>query len=517
MTELEIREVEFRLGEDAGTIRGIAVPYNETANIGGAYQERFAPGAIRSIENVKIYYGHQHEDLPIGKVIDGRDTAEGFEITAKLTPGVQRADETLALMRDGVLNKFSVGFVPIEQSVDGNVVTRTHVDLREVSVVAQPAFAGASITQVREEQETELRDATPNESESPVSENTELDVRAIQDELVEVRRLVEANAAPQTPVAPSFTKFRSQGEFAKALATGDDAAQELFRTYAPANTGDTYMLPGWVGFINNLINLNRPSWAVWSKGALPAQGLTVDYAKVTTNDIAVGLQSTENSAISQGNIVIDNVSATVKTYAGQTELSKQLVERSSVPYLDTAFQALSIAYANNTNAAVVSALSALDWTGKVMDADGGTAKSILEGITDGAKYIRVHSGLSPEFILVDPVAYKYLVSVADLNGEPLVRLDGGAATGESIGFAAPAQLSGAIFGLPLIVDTTLASGTAYLANSQALRLYESAGAPVRLVDDISGQSTLTNSYAVYGYAAITVPFEGAIVKLDVTA
>jgi hypothetical protein len=50
-----------------------------------------------------------------------------------------------------------------------------------------------------------------------------------------------------------------------------------------------------------------------------------------------------------------------------------------------------------------------------------------------------------------------------------------------------------------------------------LRVFESAGAPVRLVDDISGQSTLTNSYAVYGYAAITVPFEGAIVKLDVTA
>jgi hypothetical protein len=311
--------------------------------------------------------------------------------------------------------------------------------------------------------------------------------------------------------------FRSQGEFAKALATGDDRAIELYRTYAPATSADTYLAPGWVGFVNNLIDLNRPAWNVFSKGTLPADGLTVDYAKVTTNGAAVGVQSTENTAISQGNIVIDNASAAVKTLSGQTELSRQLVERSSVPYLDTAFQAMSIAYAGATNAQVVAALAALDWTGKVMDADGGTAKSILEGITDGAKYIKVNSGLTPEFILCDPVAYKYLISVADTAGRPLVRLDGGAPTGESIGNASAPQLSGSIFGLPIVVDTTLSSGVAYLANSNAVRLYESAGAPVRLVDDISGQSTLTNSYAVYGYAAVTVPFEGAIVKLDVTA
>jgi hypothetical protein len=152
-----------------------------------------------------------------------------------------------------------------------------------------------------------------------------------------------------------------------------------------------------------------------------------------------------------------------------------------------------------------------------MDADGGTAKSILEGILDGAKYIKINSGLNPEFILCDPVAYKYLVSVADSQGRPIVRVDGGMATGESIGSASVPMLTGSIFDLPVYVDTTLSSGVAYLANSNAVRVYESAGAPVRLTDDVSGQSTLSNSYAVYGYAAITVPFEGAIVKLDVTA
>jgi HK97 family phage prohead protease/HK97 family phage major capsid protein len=521
---METREIELRLTDDEGTIAGIAVPYDQEANIGGQYVERFAPGAIDNVNDVKIFYGHDHDNLPIGKVISGRDTEHGYEITAKLTRGVQRAEETLALMRDGVLNKFSVGFIPVEQTREGNTITRTRVNLLEVSVVNWPAYSAAAVTSVREEQPeaeptVELIDETTTqvEKEGNVSENTELDVRAIQDELTEVRRLVEANATPATTPGSSFVKFRSQGEYAKALVSGDETALELYRTYTPATSADTYNLPGWVGFINNLINLNRPSWSVWSRAALPEQGLTVDYAKVTTNGISVTAQANENDAIAQGNLVIDNATANVKTYAGQTVLSKQLVERSTVPYLDTAFQAMAIAYASATNAAVVTALAALDYTGKVFDADGGTAKSVLEGITDAAKYIKVNSGLNPEFILCDPVAYKYLVSVADAAGRLVVRFDGAAPTGESLGAADPRMLTATIFGMPIVVDTTLSSGLAYIANSAAVRVFESAGAPVRLVDDISGQANLQNSYAVYGYGAVTVPFEGAIAKLDVTA
>jgi HK97 family phage prohead protease/HK97 family phage major capsid protein len=510
MTEMETREVEFRLDQvEERTISGVAVPYGQDANI-GSYTERFAPGAIRGVEDVKLFYGHAE---PIGKVIEGRETPNGYEITAKLTEGVQRADETLALMRDGVLNKFSVGFMPVEQTRDGNVVTRTLVDLKEVSVVPFPAYSGAEITQVREVQEPAPTEPIPNESESEVSENTELDVRAIQDELVEVRRMVEANVAPVAPIASSFEQFRSQGEFAKALANGDEKAVELARA---ATSSNTYSLPGWVGFINNLINLNRPSWNAFSQGALPASGLTVDYAKVSANTVAVGNQATENTSISDGQITIANTSVAVKTYAGKTTLSRQLVERSSTPYLDTAFQALSIAYANQTNAAVVSAIAALDYTGKVMDMDGGTAKSVLEGIVDGAKYIKANSGLNAEFILAGPALYKYLVTMADTQGRPIVRVDGGAANGESIG-SSPVPLTATIWGLPVIVDTTLGDTVGYMANSNAVRVFESAGSPVRLVDDMSGIATLSNNYAVYGYAAITVPFESAIVKLDFTA
>lgn len=515
LMEMETRTAEFRLDNaEERTITGLAVPYGQDANIGGAYMERFAPGAISDVADVKLFYGHE---TPIGVVTSGRDTANGFEITARVSD-TSLGNDVLTLMRDGALNKFSVGFVPLEQTRDGNTITRTKVALREVSVVPFPAYSGASITEVREEEREIVQPSEPsiqsNESESELENNIELDVAQVKDEVAEVRRMVESVAiAPAVAPAPAM-KFRSQGEFAQALVKGDADAAELLRTYAPGTSADTYNLPGWVGFIDNLINLNRPTWNAFSKGVLPASGLTVDYAKVTTNGADVALQSGENVAIAQGNIVIDNVSATVKTYAGQTQLSRQLVERSTVPFLDTAFQAMSIAYANTTNAAVVSAIGALDFTGKVMDMDAGTAKSVLEGITDGAKYIKTNSGLNPEFILAGPALYKYLVTLADQSGRPIVSVNG---DGQNSLGTAPAPLQASVWGLPVIVDTTLGDTVGYLANSQALRLYESAGAPVRLVDDISGQSTLTNSYAVYGYAAITVPFESAIVKLDFTA
>ena len=509
MSEMETREVEFRLAQEPGTITGLAVPYGETADIGGAYQERFVPGAIRSVENVKIYYGHQHDDLPIGRVISGRDTEAGFEITAKLTAGVQRADETLALMRDGVLNKFSVGFLPIEQSVDGNVVTRTYVDLKEVSVVAMPAFAGAAITQVREEQETEPTDEIQQESESEVSENTELDVRAIQDELVEVRRLVEANAAPQAPAQITGASFRNQAEFAKALVKGDAEAIEFART--ASTSADAAVLPAWYGYIDTLIRNNRPTMSAFSRAALPSAGLTVEYTKIDTNTLEVDEQSPENEELAFGNLTFDVSSVDVLTYGGYTAFSRQYVERSQVNTLSAVFEGLSIAYANATNAKVVSTLAALDWNGKTFTADGGTASSLATGIANGAAYIFANSGLRPEFIVAAPDAYIAIVGVGAADGRPVNLLNGAGVN--NIGSANIAGLSGQIFGLPIIVDPQLAAGVCYLANSAAVISMESAGSPVRLTDgDIT---TLTDTVSVYGYMAVAVPREGAIVKLDV--
>ena len=505
MSNIETRSLELRLENlEERTITGLAVPYGQDANIGGSYMERFAPGAIDSIEDVKLFYGHE---TPIGVVVAGRETDGGYEITAKVSE-TSLGNDVLTLMRDGALNKFSVGFVPVSQEQDGSTITRTKVSLKEVSVVPFPAYAGASITEVREESPSEPEIIT--ESESELENNIELDVRSVQDEVAELRREIATISTP-TAVAAPVASYRNAGEYAKALLAREDEAVALFR--AATTTADTVALPAFIGQINDLIVNNRPSLNSFSSAALPASGMTVEYAHVSSNTLAVGVQDPENEELSFGNIAIDTVSSPVVTYGGYTSMSRQVVERSTVNFVDTAIRALAIQYAKATNAAVVAKLNSLSFTGKVFDADGGTAASLIEGIAGGAAYINNATGLNPEFILCAPDAYITMMKVAGSDGRPVVNVDGAGVN--NIGSANVPGLRGQLLGLPVIVDAQLASGVVYLANSAALQTLESAGAPVRLQDgDIT---TLTDSISVYGYSATTVPFEGAIVKLDVTA
>ena len=508
--EMITREFQVRLVEnEERTIVGLAVPYGQEIDLTGNLKERFEAGAIKTIEDVKLFYGHEE---PIGKVTEGRDTEAGFEIVATISD-TPRGNEIYTLLRDDVLNRFSVGFYPVKDRKEGQTIVREEVTLLEVSVVPFPAFSNAKITQVRSEVEPEEvspAEDTPKEMDSQMSENIELDVRSVQDEVAELRRVIEAGQTVEL-ATPATHKFRSQGEFAKALVTGDEDAKALAR--AASTSADTVALPGFLGLIDNLIDTNRPALSAFSRAALPAAGLTVEYAKVSANTITVGVQDPENEALAFGNLTIDSVSANVITYGGYTEMSKQTIVRSSVNYLDTALRALSIAYANATNAALISTVQGLSYTGKVFDVSAGTSAALIAGLTDASTYIFKNSGLRPEAIVCGTSAFKFLLSVQGEDGRPVVLVNGAGVN--NIGAANVPGLSGQIMGLPIIVDPAMTATKAYVANSAAIQTLESAGAPVRLSsEDIT---TLTDAISVYGFMAITVPFAAAIVELDVVA
>jgi HK97 family phage prohead protease/HK97 family phage major capsid protein len=508
MSEMITREFQARLDTtEERTIVGLAVPYGQEIELTAKLKERFEPGAIDGVENVKLFYGHEE---PIGKVISGRDTEAGYEIVAKISD-TPRGNEVYTLLQDDVLNRFSVGFFPVVDRQEGQTIVRELVDLKEVSVVPFPAFEGAKITEVRSEAEpeAELVDETPDETESEtMSENIELDVRTVQDEVAELRRVIESGKAVEM-ATPATHKFRSQGEFAKALAKGDADAIQLTRD--ASTSADTVALPGFLGYIDNLIDFNRPALSVFSRAALPAAGLTVEYAQVSANTLEVEAQSPENEELAFGNLSIDSVSANVITYGGYTSMSKQTIERSSVNYLDTALRALSIAYANATNAAFVNVVQTQDYSAKRFDVSAGTSEALIGGLADASTYIYKNTGLRPEAIVVGTAAYKFLLSVAGEDGRPVVLVNGAGVN--NIGSANVPGLSGQLLGLPIIVDPAMSASRAFVANSAAFQTLESAGAPVRLqADDIT---TLTDSISVYGYMAITIPFADAIVELDV--
>jgi len=509
MSEMITREFQARLVDaEERTIVGLAVPYGQEIELTGNLKERFEAGAIESVDDVKLFYGHEE---PIGKVIEGRDTPEGYEIVAKISD-TPRGNEVYTLLQDDVLNRFSVGFFPVKDRKEGQTIVRELIDLKEVSVVPFPAFEGAKITEVRSESEAELVEEiveTPNETESETMENIELDVRTVQDEVAELRRVIEAGQAVEI-ATPATHKFRSQGEFAKGLLVGDEDAKALAR--AASTSADAAILPPFVGYLDTLINNNRPTLSAFTRGALPTSGLAVEYIQIDSNTLAVGEQSPENEALSFGNLSFEVMSADVKTYGGYTSFSRQYVERATINTLDQVFQGLTIAYANASNKVVVDAISALSFAGKTFQANTD-ASTVAKGIAEGSAYIFEATGLRPNVIVAGVTAYVNLVSIGATDG----RLNF-ATTGDNFNMVGNANipgLSGSLFGLPIIVDPQLNDVYCFLANSAAVTSWESAGSPVRLSQ--GDVTTLEDSVSVYGYMAVAVQRPGAIVSLDTVA
>jgi HK97 family phage prohead protease len=509
MSEMITREFQARLVDaEERTIVGLAVPYGQEIELTGNLKERFEAGAIESVDDVKLFYGHEE---PIGKVIEGRDTPEGYEIIAKISD-TPRGNEVYTLLQDDVLNRFSVGFFPVKDRKEGQTIVRELVDLKEVSVVPFPAFEGAKITEVRSESEAEEVEEiveTPNETESETMENIELDVRTVQDEVAELRRVIEAGQAVEI-AAPATHKFRSQGEFAKGLLVGDEDAKALAR--AASTSADAAVLPPFVGYLDTLINNNRPTLSAFTRGALPASGLSVEYIQIDSNTLAVGQQSPENEALSFGNLSFEVMSADVKTWGGYTQFSRQYVERATINTLDQVFQGLTIAYANATNNAVIDLLQSLSYVGKTFDAHTD-ASTVAKGIAEGSAYIFNATGLRPEFIVTGVTAYVNLVSIGATDGRLSFSANNDGMN--TVGSANIPGLSGSLFGLPIIVDPQLGATDCLLANSAAVTSWESAGSPVRLSSgDIT---TLEDSVSVYGYMAVAAQRQGAIVSLQTVA
>lgn len=140
------------------TITGIAVPYNEPANINGRYVEIMAPGVFKksikeAAASLPLLAMHNREERwPIGKAIHWEDTAKALLGTWEFAD-TGEAREAYGMIRDGFSVGLSVGFQPIRNDVamDGDipVVTRLEARMLETSVVSTPQYQSSVVTMVR--------------------------------------------------------------------------------------------------------------------------------------------------------------------------------------------------------------------------------------------------------------------------------------------------------------------------------------------------------------------------------
>jgi uncharacterized protein len=488
MDNLITRSFEIRATDtEKREVSGVAVPFNETIDIGGGWSERFEKGAVDLEADVKLF--RDHKEI-IGKVTRMEESDEGLIINAKISD-TTLGNETLELVKDGAIRSFSVGFIPVVDEKKEKTIVRKKVDLKEVSLVAFPAYENASVTEVREEVKEEIM--TENKDYSA-------DIAEVRNHAEELERRLDVLATTSAST-PATSQFRSFGDWVKAVAAGNDDAIALHRTFTGADSGDTVMKNAWVSDTVRILNAGRPTYSVFSTGALPADGMNVEYPKVNTNTLDVAEQAAEGDTLAYGKLTLTSATAPIKTYGGYTDMSRQVVERSSINYVDTAFRAMVAKYASVTNAAVRAKLisEAANFNSSALGA--WTATEIIDSLAEAATKVNGDTGLPLEFILVSSDVFRLIAKTVDTLDRPILSNVG--ATSNTYGSINPVGLTGNILGLPVVVDPSLANLSFYAGNSAALTNYESAGAPFRLNDEEI--TSLTNSFSVYGYLGIAVP------------
>lgn len=149
-------DLEVRAEGDGRTVEGIVVPFERSARVsdgGRPYLESFRRGSFTKTlserGNVKFLSQHQAGRNPLGRATLLEERSDGLWGQFRVSE-TAAGNDALALIRDGALDSFSVGFAPVNHVREGDITVRTEVKLKEVSLVTFPAYEDARISAVRE-------------------------------------------------------------------------------------------------------------------------------------------------------------------------------------------------------------------------------------------------------------------------------------------------------------------------------------------------------------------------------
>lgn len=531
VTGLQLRDA----GEsgDGMTLEGVAVPFNQRYALWCDYAEIIDPDCdFGDRRTVKV--SREHGEL-IGKLTDMRREADGLHVVAKLadTEGGREAAE---LVREGVYDGFSIGFRPVENRIiasdDGvTEVHRRKVDLFEVAVTGIPAYPAAEITGQR----TQTTTTTNKGMEAPVmGDNTNNEQRdnavnerleAFGEELRGIKATVAAGFNAGKP-AEMGGEFRTAGDYLKALSdernANHTAAIDLMRqTRDQIVTGDTGNTVAWIADDLRLIEQRRKVTNILTRDTLPATGMSMEYNVVSEDTTVVNKQATEGAALTFGKVKFGTKTADINTYGGYTKLSRQVIDRSTTPMLNTALRALNNAYATATENAVrtylydliksqrdatqnpnnITAPAALNamtpdqWAGLILDA---------AEVMDDRNAAMTRLGVSKDVALA-------LIKLKD-SGNRFMDISGKG--GDTIGAFDLTGVVGDLMRVPVYLLPKAPTGTAAFIDPTAVTVWESGG-PTQLSN--TDPVNIVDNYSVYGYMAVAATFTDGLLPVKFAA
>jgi HK97 family phage major capsid protein len=503
MNQVITFSAELTADSASRTISGKIVPLNVEAGSTNMGKVIFASGSIEIPDPKSIKLLNQHDaKKPLGRGISFSESENSIDAVFSVSRSA-RGTEALILAEEGLQSGLSIGAEVIKSKIKDGVTYVSAARLVEVSLVTEPAFKSAQVTDIAAEESDAEETNQPTESETATVEET--------TSAVEATPTVEAaavEAARPAVTAMAYTKPRIEVTAAKYVentiraAMGDDAARQYLLA-ADNTTDNAGLVPTrqLSEIINPLGTTIRPSIEAISRGVLPDAGMTFEIPKITAMP-AVAVAA-EDAAFQDTDQTSAFLSVDVKKYAGQQTFSVELLDRTSPAFFDELVRNMAAAYAKATDAAVNAALI----TGATADATTTTtyptAAELLGIVARGAASVYGATlGLPNPFarnMIVNTSQWSNIMTLNDA-GRPIYTASQPQNAG---GAVAPTSLQGNVAGLNLYVTPNTASGTdtdgsIIIVNPDAYTWYESPTYRLRAESTAAGQITI----GYYGYGAI---------------
>jgi len=490
------------------TISGKIVPAG-TGEVGNTSAGRvvFEQGAIALPEDaktIKLLNQHDHKQ-PLGKATSFTVAEDGIYASFKISRS-NRGTEALILAEEGLQAGLSVGVEVIKAKNKAGVMHVSAAKLFEVSLVTDPAFKSAQVTDIAAEETPEaVEEIQPTESETAVENTPETVAAPVEAAAVEAARPTVAVTNVRERTAP-ITSAQYLGASIKA-ALGDQDARRIVEAADDSTSNNTGLtLPAHLtNFITTTFS-GRPAFdAVTRAGAVPQLSFTVPKMGTapTTASTAEGAAPSETGMTSSYDTV------TAAKYSSLNRVSFELLDFSNPAFETLLLNEMRKGYEKATDAALIAAFttSGVQATGVAATAAG--LQSFIA--TESAAAYKNTGGDYARKLVASTDQWAAIQGYADTTGRALYNAQG--ATYNASGNATGSSTVGNILGTDLIVDHNITTSgiideSAFLVAPESVYVWESPTTNLRVNVLTTGEVEIN----MYAYLAIYVSKAGAGVR-----
>lgn len=475
--------------EPRRTITGLAIPWNVEATVSTGQRVKFLEGSLPVDGPAPVLLEFHDSSRPVGIVTQRVSDSTGMMFEAKLSD-TNNGRDSMTLMLDNVITAVSVGAEPIDYTIDKKTgtMTVTKATWSELSLVTAGAFSDAKILQVAAST-PEDDEPQPEEKEEEMSEPIET---AVVEAATKPTELLFAAPKKEfkwpTPVEYIQASLAGGSVFAEMNAKIRAAAPDIITSDVPGIIPEPILAP----IYNNFRGM-RPVVDSFGVRSMPAAGGTFIRPSVTTH-VSQGVQSTQNTALTQGTMVVTANTVTKYTFGGYVDVSEQTLDFSQPEVLGALLDDMARIYANGTDNKTADDFKAAVTNDNAF-ADPTVPADWAAWIAQAASDILTDSnGNLPNTLWCSADVWGDLLRLTDDAGRPLF---------PNVGpYNAYGELSadrdfGTAFGMRVVVDRNFAADTLILGDPSGFECFEQQKGAL----SVNNASTLSTTIAFRGYFA----------------